>query len=149
MQNWSNSNEIRHKSFKNLQKISKLVQEPLNSTRLTKNESRWANMSRKVLYTKSCIFFKRINLALVLCGAKWRKWAKNGFFWPKMDLHSENRVIIHHYTNFNLPCNKRPDGVMVIVFRSNFPWFCAIWSGVGSIPPSGTWFFFLCSIWLF
>jgi hypothetical protein len=30
MQNYSNFKELRHKSFENLQTISKLVQEPLN-----------------------------------------------------------------------------------------------------------------------
>ena len=32
-----------------------------------------------VFNKKKLHFFKRINLALVLCGALWRKWVKNGF----------------------------------------------------------------------
>ena len=33
----------------------------------------------------------------------------------KNDFYRENRVIILHYTNFNLPCNRIIEGVMVIV----------------------------------
>jgi hypothetical protein len=48
---------------------------------------------KSALYEK-LHFFKKINLALVLCGALWRKLLKNGVFWPKIDLYSENGVIL-------------------------------------------------------
>ena len=49
-------------------------------------------------------------------------------------------------TNFTLSCTKSLDGRVVIAFRSNLPCFCEIWAVTGSIPPSGTWFFFFVQI---
>ena len=60
----------------------------------------------------------------------------------KLTLCSEIWVIMIHITNFTISCTKSLDGRVVIAFRSNLPCFCEIWAVVGSIPPSGTWFFF-------
>jgi hypothetical protein len=65
MQNSSNSKELSHKSLKNL-KIGPRTSE------LNPIKPKWIQMSKfeqkSALYEKLC-FFKRINLALVLCGA--------------------------------------------------------------------------------
>ena len=60
----------------------------------------------------------------------------------KLTLCSEIWVIMLHITNFTLSCTKSLDGRVVIAFGSNLPWFCEIWAVAGSIPLSGTWFFF-------
>ena len=64
----------------------------------------------------------------------------------KLTLCSEIWVIMIHITNFTISCTKSLDGRVVIAFRSNLPWFCEIWAVMGSIPPSGTWFFFFVQI---
>ena len=64
----------------------------------------------------------------------------------KLTLCSEIWVIMIHITNFTLSCTKSLDGRVVIAFRSNLPCFCEIWAVMGSIPPSGTWFFFFVQI---
>jgi hypothetical protein len=81
---------------------------------------------KSALYEK-LRFFKKINLALVLCGALWRKLVKNGVFWPKIDFYSENGVILLYNTNFTHSSIKSLDGVMVSTLNSR----PADW---GSIP---------------
>ena len=92
---------------------------------------------KSALYEK-LRFFKRINLALVLCGALWRKLVKNGVFWPKIDFYSENGVILIYITNFTHSSIKSLDGVMVSTLNSH----PADW---GSIPLI-SWYFFLFSL---
>ena len=81
IQNGSISKELRHKSFENLQTISKLVQECLNQTQLSHNGSRWANQSPKVLYMKSCVFSKASTW-------HWSYVAHYGATWSKMDFRA-------------------------------------------------------------
>ena len=73
---------------------------------------------KSALYEK-LRFFKKINLALVLCGALWWKLVKNGVFWPKIDLYSENEVIFVYITNFTPTSIKSLDGVMVSTLNSH------------------------------
>ena len=81
MQNCSISKELRHKSFENLQTISKLAQEPLNYTWLSRNRFRWTNLSEKVLYMKSCVFSK-------ISTWHWSYVEHCGANWPKMDFRA-------------------------------------------------------------
>jgi hypothetical protein len=88
---------------------------------------------KSALYEK-LRFFKKINLALVLCGALWRKLVKNGVFWPKIDFYSENGVIFIYITNFTHFNIKSLDGVMVSTLNSH-P------ADQGSIPLISSYFF--------
>ena len=84
-------------------------------------------------------FFLKNQLGI---GVWWGKPGEMGQNWILEPLFSEMWVIMLHITNFTLPCTRSLDGRVVIAFRSNSPWFCEIWAVMGSIPCSGTWFFF-------
>ena len=142
MQNCSNSKEIMHKSCKNLQKISKLVQGPANQTRLSQNGSRWANLSRKVLYMKSCVFSKASTWHWSCSAQIGGKWSKMGF----RDFIYWNIVEFWAIFKFEALMNTSLRGRVVIAFRSNSYCFWEIWADPGSIPLWGTWFFFFVQI---
>ena len=76
MHNCINSKKLRHKSFKNFQKISKLVQKPLNQIKNKDFGCRATNGNPTCIKKKSCVFPKestwhRSKLAQV--GANWSK----------------------------------------------------------------------------
>ena len=48
------------------------------------------------------------------------------FFQPKIYFYCKCGVISMDSTNFILSCVKRLDRIVVVVFRSNFPWFCVV-----------------------
>ena len=77
MQNCINFKKLRQKSFKNFQKISKLVQKPLNQMKNKDFECRAPNGTPTCIKEKSCVFpqnqlsIGQSWLKLVQVGEKW------------------------------------------------------------------------------
>ena len=97
----------------------------------------------KTYFIIKVAFFRKNQLGI---GVLWGKPGEMVQNWILEPLCIEIWVIIICITNFTLPCTRSLDGRVVIAFRSNLPWFCEIWAVMGSIPPSGTWFFFFVQI---
>ena len=93
----------------------------------------------RICFIVKVVFFLKNQLGI---GVWWGKPGEMGQNWILEPLFSEIWVIMLDITNFSLTCTRSLDGRVVIAFRSNLPWFCEIWAVMGSIPPSGTWFFF-------
>ena len=70
---------------------------------------------------------------------------ENGGNWCKLNFRALFSEIweLCITTNFTSSCTESLDGVVVIIFRSNFYWFWKFWGDVGSNPSSWSWFFFL------
>ena len=88
-------------------------------------------------------FFQKNQLGIGVWLGKPREMGQKWFLY---DFCSENQVIMHHITSFTQCCIKNLGGTMAIAFRSTLLCFWKIWSVTGSIPPSGTWYFFSVQI---